>query len=381
MNKVKEKFYCKEDILIKYSGLFKTYRLDIFNNRIKYLDEAIFKKYSDYISIFLYIKDEDNNILQTREIIYNPSLPKDKKFFFNKFENFRKNNYQFTSKSDIKQLFISYCIVPHIINIDTTNYDNILGINKKFIEINRTKNKNVFFENIKNNYIRYVTFVSSVVSFFAMVSVFNKIDSLPMQTINLNILPFIASQYLIFLLFIFVFILAYGYIFVIPTKFILLKMCPKRYIMRFTYYKDLNDLLITILSIIYLIPSLYLGKLIINSWSPISSIAREYILKTQIPKILKIQNKGTNISENILYLGSDDMIYYFTDKNINHLISKNEKLYKKVCMGRDTGYIDHLMPLIEKKTFKYKVYVTVLKKDISIFPQNMSFQDTFCFTD
>jgi hypothetical protein len=54
----------------------------------------------------------------------------------------------------------------------------------------------------------------------------------------------------------------------------------------------------------------YLYSKLINSLSPISSIAQEYILKTQIPKILEIQNKDTNTSENILYLGSDDILFY-----------------------------------------------------------------------
>jgi hypothetical protein len=75
------------------------------------------------------------------------------------------------------------------------------------------------------------------------------------------------------------------------------------------------------------------------------------------------------------------MIYYFTDKDINHLIIENEKMYKEVCMGRDNGYVRHLMPLIEKKTLKYRVYRSLSKRDIHVLPQNLTFQDTFCFTD
>lgn len=381
MNEVEEKLYCKEEILIKYSSLFKTSHFDIFCNQIECLDEEISKKYSSYISIFLYVKDEDNNILHTREMIYNPSSPKKKQFFFNTFENFRKYYYQFSSKSDMKKLFISYCIVPHEIDSDTTNYDNILGINEKFIKINRTKEKNainIMFEDIKNNKIKYSTLSASLLSFILIAMFLKRIDSLPLQTINFNILPFITYQYLIILLLIFGLILAYGYFLFIPTKFILLKICPTKYIMRFTYYKDL---LVLVLSVFFLYIGVRLYMNFVNSLSPISYIAKEYIINTQTPKILKIQNKDMNTSENILYLGSDDMIYYFTDKNINHLISENEKLYKEVCTGRDTGYIDHLMPLIEKKTFKYRVYGTVLKSDIRVLPQNLSFQDTFCFTD
>lgn len=390
MNEVEEKLYCKEEILIKYSGLFQTSHFDIFCSQIECLDEEISKKYSSYISIFLYVKDEDNNILHTREIVYNPSMPKKKQFFFNKFENFRKYYYQFTSKSDMKKLSISYCIVPHKSDSDITNYDKILGINEKFIKINSTQEKkifhvfneinvfNVMFEHIKNNYIKYVTFVSPIVSFLVMVVVLNKIDSLPMQTINLNILKFIAPKYLIILLLIFGLILGYGYFLFIPTKSFLLKICRKKYIMRFIQYQDLLSL---VLSVLFLSIGITIYIEFINSLSPISSIAKDYIFKTQTPTILKIQNKNTNTSENILYLGSDDMIYYFTDKDINHFISENEKLYKEVCTGRDTGYLDHLMPLLEKRTFYNKVYKSLLKRDIHVLPQNLSFQDTFCFTD
>jgi hypothetical protein len=233
MNEVETKLDCKEEILVKYSSLFKSYRLDIFNNRVKHLDEAISRKYNDYISIFIYIKDKDNNILHTREIVYNPSLPKKKQFFFNSFENFRKYYYQFTSKNDIKKLFIAYCIVPHEINNTTINYDNILGINKNFFKINRSQERNVIFQNIRNNYIKFVALMSSLISFFAMVMVFNKIDSLPMQTINFNILPFITYQYLMILLFLLIVFSIYGYVFFHLIKKVLLKICPKKYIMRF----------------------------------------------------------------------------------------------------------------------------------------------------
>lgn len=380
MNEVEEKLYCKEGILIKYSSLFKTYRLDIFNNRIKYLDEAIFKKYSDYISIFLYVKDKDNNILHTREIVYNPSMPKEKQFFFNKFENFRKYNYQFTSTSDMKKLFISYCIVPHEIDSNTTNYDNILGINEKFIKINSTQEKNtinVMFEDIKNNKIKSLTLMYSFISFVFILLVLSRMDSIPIQTIYFNILPLIISKFLFGLLCLFIAFYICMYYMFLGIKIVVFDFFPKKLIMKWIHYNNINILLRSLIFIL----GIYIIVVMLDNISPISSISTDYIFKTQTPKILKIQNKDTNTSENILYLGSDDIINYFTDKNINHLISENEKLYKKVCMGRDTGYIDHLMPLIEKKTFVNRVYRSVLKRDVHILPQNLTFQDTFCSTD
>lgn len=378
MNEVEEKLYCKEEILIKYSGLFQTSHFDIFCSQIECLDEEISKKYSSYISIFLYVKDKDNNILHTREIEYNPSLPKEKQFFFKKFENFRKYNYQFTSKNDMEELFISYCIVPHEIDSDSTNYDKILEINEKFEKIYTINHQNIIYKKLKENLIKSFTYVYSFISFCFILFVLNKIDSLPLQTINFSILPFIISKHLIFLLIISISVSICVYLLFSPTKYFLSKIYRNKYIMRFIQYQDLLSL---VLSVLFLSIGITIYIEFINSLSPISSITKDYIFKTQTPKILKIQNKDMNTSENILYLGSDDMIYYFTDKDINHFISENEKLYKEVCTGRDTGYLDHLMPLLEKRTFYNKVYKSVLKRDIHVLPQNLSFQDTFCFTD
>lgn len=377
MNEVEEKLYCKEEILIKYSSLFKTYRFDIFNNQIIDIDKAIFKKYSDYISIFLYVKDENNNILHTLEIVYNPSLPKKEQFFFNKFESFRKNYYQFTSKSDIKKLFISYCIVPHEIDSDTTNYNNILGINEKFEKVYSINHQNIIYKKIEENLIKSFAYVYSFISFVFILFVLNKVDSLPIQTINFNILPLIISKYLFIFLCLFIVFCIYMYYIFLGIKIVIFDFFFKKLIMRWINYNNIN----IILSSLVFILGIYIIAVILDNLSPISSITKDYIFKTQTPKILKIQNKDTNTSENILYLGSDDMIYYFTDKDINHFISENEKLYKEVCMGRDTGYLDHLMPLLEKRTFWNKVYRSVLKRDIHVLPQNLTFQDTFCSTD
>lgn len=94
---------------------------------------------------------------------------------------------------------------------------------------------------------------------------------------------------------------------------------------------------------------------------------------------MKITFKDSNSSKNILYLGTGDTFNYLLDKDMNALISKDEFLYKNVCMGKETPYIDNLMQLLNKGTFNNKVHRKSMQKDIKISSEIIDFKEAFCY--
>ena len=284
-------------------------------------------------------------------------------------------------------------LIEHTYHIDYSNYKNIKELNRYFSKIydkveKKTEPFSIVTEKIKTFLKKHYIIIFSIVSPLFLLLVLIAMGGIPIQTINFEALSFSISTS----------ILKYSTIPIISTFFILMTTIIIKIIFfmfttkeQFIKYSDIRktNTLTAVIPLLITISAMYLLLSIIEFSNKgksgiIDEIIKTYISKTQVPSILKIKDKtfltqDSNSSNTILYLGIGNTFNYFSDKDINKLISKDESLYKDVCMGNERGYITDLIPLLNKGTFENSVHRKSMKKDFIILPDTIGFKEAFCY--
>lgn len=392
MNDIKDKIQFDKNFLIKYSGLFTTYKLDYFYDNLQSINQSITNDHKEVISIFFYISDQDNNIVYAFEQIYNPINEKQKDYFLNHMKSLFEKEYVYTTKKALQELHISYTIIPHNIDANDTNYKKIKLLNKNFVKIYYKLGTNNFIIDLLKPLKNHLPLLFSIISVFILSLVLLRLNTLPMQTVDLNILSISITKIFIQFLLAILILTVCQFLFFTLIKWSLLLIFPKKIYMYYQTLRQFNLVYETINFIIIEVISFLAIFIFISIWTYyyerkvffIDNVIRDYLISTQVPSIMKIKYnslKGDdlNSTQTVLYLGNGDTFNYFPNKEVNLIISKNQKLYEKICMSKETGYIDDLMPLLFMSDISNKVHTKAIARDITILPETIGFKEAFCY--
>jgi len=247
----------------------------------------------------------------------------------------------------------------------------------------------VFFQVVTKYIFEHFPKFSSILFSFITFVLLSKLRSIPMGSIELNVISFSIIYSLAFFIISLSFIGIFIWVLMISMT-ILVGLLSRRVQMEFEAYTNHEPLAYSIGTTIgtafLILFIISIQAVLTDEQDLFSDIAIEnYLSDTQIPMYLRMEFKDLNTSqvENVLYLGETKQnILFLLDKDLNALIYQDEYLTKEICMGpKHHSFTQSMLPMINRKTFDNQIYRRTHAKNVEVSLKRLSFQDTFCFLE